>query len=221
MSKYNIYTVEEAEKELRYIQRAIICNCLDESNVSFSNIDIKEFESEKAISDYLLNEISEKKTNLIIIDYKLNSKNKSFDGNLIFDNILEQVPFFPLLILTNRPEECANQFIVDPDKIYKKGELFDIESEISKRLVTKLFQNIDLYLKKLREFEEIEQELAKNLDKESSIKKIIECDEKMSKLIPGANTNVSRKFFNETFFEDLSNELQEAKEIINKYNDNK
>ena len=207
--------------ELRYIQRAIICNAQNESDVSFENINIDDFENESGIANYLLDLILEKKTNLIIIDYKLNSKNKSFDGNLIFNDLLNRVPLFPLVILTNRPEECADQFIVDSDKIYKKASLFKLDSDSSKELVSKLFHNIDLYLKRLREFEEMEKEIEKNCDKKSDIKKIIECDEKMSKLIPGSSTNVSRRLFTEDFFDKFSEELQEAVDVIEKYYENK
>lgn len=217
MTTYNICIVDEASSEVDYIKRAIIENApVDENIISFSSIDIDQFETEESIASHLLELISKMEVNLIIIDYKLNTrKSKLFDGNTIFDYLEERLSRFPLLILTNKPDDCANEAIVDPDKIYPKSAFTDISSVSSSLLVKKLFQNIDIYLNRLKEIETLEKEIQAKSSEESDIKKILECDEKMDKVLPDSCLcQSSRRIFDESFFDELSKELQEAKELI-------
>ena len=78
----------------------------------------------------------------LIIDYKLIFIHETNKGADIINTVRDILPAFPCIILTSRGEECANEFCVDPDKIYVKEDFLAIGTEKSNSLVKKIIANV-------------------------------------------------------------------------------
>ena len=70
------------------------------------------------IDDILKFEIS-----ILIIDHKIVvNSNEIFNGSDIFEQIRNEAPDFPTIIMTNVVEDSMKNNYVDPDKVYAKSE---------------------------------------------------------------------------------------------------
>ena len=60
------------------------------------------------------------KLSSLIVDYKIIVKTYKIKGTEIFKKIKEEVPKFPVIILTEVVEESTEPDFVDADKVYKE-----------------------------------------------------------------------------------------------------
>ena len=65
-------------------------------------------------------DIIENKVQCIMIDYKLDTLKEVLTGIEIVEYLHEEVPEFPVIILTNVPDKGKENDLADPDKVYTK-----------------------------------------------------------------------------------------------------
>lgn len=150
MYKYKIGIVDEDPCDMDFIERTILENKPD--NVQEEQIDFWRcpFPSESenvydSIVKLIIEKITKEEIQALIVDYKIIISAKSLEGALIFKRLVEIVPKFPLVMLSNVPNECYEKEFIDADKVYSKKEFFKLEEDYSIEKVRNIFRNIDKY----------------------------------------------------------------------------
>lgn len=150
MEQYVIGIVDEDIEDIEDIERTIIINkpeAIVEEQIVFQKYDIPaDTESIiSTISDEITQDIISNKIQSIIIDYKIISNTECIEGTDIFRKINEIAPKFPVIILTNLPQDCYAKEFVDADKIYSKGQFFKVSEAYSKEKTLNIFKNMGNY----------------------------------------------------------------------------
>ena len=154
------------------------------------------------IDDILKFEIS-----ILIIDHKIVvNSNEIFNGSDIFEQIRNEAPDFPTIIMTNVVEDSMKNNYVDPDKVYAKSEFFKIE-EYAKEKTENMLKNVKRY-NELRsttqeELDELKSELAKNTENQDIVNKIVEKEKELDKYLP----------MQRSYLEEVIN-IEELKQIL-------
>lgn len=150
MYKYKIGIVDEDPCDMDFIERTVLENKPD--NVNEEQIDFWRcpFPSESenvydSIVKLIIEKITKEEIQALIVDYKIIISAKSLEGALIFKRLVEIVPKFPLVMLSNVPNECYEKEFIDADKVYSKKEFFKLEEDYSIEKVRNIFRNIDKY----------------------------------------------------------------------------
>lgn len=150
MHEYRIGIIDEDVADIEYIERTILVNKpenINEEQISFwryplpseANI-VYDSVVKSVISKIISNEIQ-----ALIVDYKIIISTTALEGTEIFKKLTETVPKFPLVMLSNMPDDCYGKEFVDADKIYSKRNFFKISEEYSVEKVSNIFRNIDNY----------------------------------------------------------------------------
>ncbi len=100
----------------------------------------------KSIVDQIINDIIMGAIASLIIDYKIMIDTAMVEGTDIYKIIIETVPQFPLIILTDVPDACYKKAFIDADKIYRKSEFFKVKTDYSREKVINIFRNAERYL---------------------------------------------------------------------------
>jgi len=150
MYKYKIGIVDEDPCDMDFIERTVLEN--KPENVNEEQIDFWRcpFPSESenvydSIVKLIIEKITKEEIQALIVDYKIIISAKSLEGALIFKRLVEIVPKFPLVMLSNVPNECYEKEFIDADKVYSKKEFFKLEEDYSIEKVRNIFRNIDKY----------------------------------------------------------------------------
>lgn len=118
----------------------------------------------KLLND-LLCDIETQTIQSLIVDYKLDSIRTVIEGKDIVEFLRAEVPFFPVVILTNAPQGSKQEETIDPDKVYDKRSFFDLNSSASTDMALKIYFNIKRYINRRAS---LEQELAVALEEFTS-----------------------------------------------------
>ena len=136
----------------------------------------------------IIKDIEDNNISTLIIDEKIVTNSNEIRGSEIFEKIKKQVNKFPMVILTNFPDDCMKENLIDPDKIYKKIEFLNIDSEISRELVKKIFLNAKKYMENRDEVEQkiksLESEIENKGNKTEIVKDIMKNEEILKDLKP-------------------------------------
>lgn len=109
----------------------------------------------------LLYDVENNAIQSLIVDYKLDSLREVIEGKDIVKFMHDEVPSFPVVILTNAPQLSKQEDVIDPDKVYAKEDFFLFGSEPSKEMTFKIYRNIERYSGRRKE---LEASLAQALD---------------------------------------------------------
>jgi formyltetrahydrofolate synthetase len=80
------------------------------------------------------------------VDFKLDTTEKIITGGEILDFMHEETPEFPVIILTNVPDESKTSGLTDPDKVYAKKTFLDPRSPETKEKVRNMQLNMEKYI---------------------------------------------------------------------------
>ena len=149
---FTIGIIDDVKSERDDIQVSIIDNFSDASNVTF-----KEYMIEGRIKEELLDEIRtdiiNDRINLLVVDFKLDTKKTIIAGWEILDFMHEETPDFPVVILTNAPDDSKNSESTDVDKVYAKKTFLNPELPEAKEQVHNMQLNMEKYIKRRQELE--------------------------------------------------------------------
>lgn len=167
---YRIGIIDDNLYEVDDIQ-ATIYTVWTKHNDAPSEVEFKHYKlsSSPSFKDELLQEllydIEHSIIQSLIIDYKLDSLRTVLEGKDIVDFLRDQVPFFPVIILTNAPQGSKTEEKIDPDKVYDKRSFFDLNSATSCEMAFNIYLNIKRYINRRNE---LEQSLASALNELTS-----------------------------------------------------
>lgn len=149
---YRIGIIDDVKSERDDIQVSI----LDNVNVG-TKIEFKEYVLEHKTKDALFSEIREDVSNeviqALIVDFRLDTTEDIIKGWEIIEFTHNEFPEFPVVIMTNAPDESKESNHTDADKVYAKKVFLNPQSAETKELVKNILLNINRYDKKRKELE--------------------------------------------------------------------
>ena len=219
MEKYVIGIVDDEENAVMKIKFTIQENKPQNIDVSFKEYILDEQKNIKLekLTENILEDIKNNNIVTLIIDEKIIRNAAEVKGSKLFNEIKQKVEKFPMIILTNWAEDAENTYLIDPDKIYKKIDFFDLDNDKSKEEVKNIFINAKVYKDNREKLERKIQYLEKKISKEGTteqtdtISEISEHEEKLKQLKP-TDYNQIEKYMK-------PDEIKEVLDILKKAND--
>lgn len=144
---YIIGLIDDEESQLKKIRRTIKTNAKSNEQYDFKSYLISDNVSDvvSEVFEQVISDIKDSKLSSLIVDYKIIVKTSRIKGTDIFKRIKEEVPKFPIIILTEVVEESTEPEFIDADKVYKKKDFYKIQSEYSKEKVFNIFDSMRKY----------------------------------------------------------------------------
>ena len=121
---YYIGMIEDDEAEASSVMASLVINTKQLCEESFKLYDlVKKASFREELFEQILNDIKENNIQGLIVDYKLDTLDEVMEGIEVVKFMHEEVPEFPVIILTDVPEKSKENDKADPDKVYAK-EIF-------------------------------------------------------------------------------------------------
>lgn len=209
---YRIGIIDDVKSERDDIQVSILDNVNAGTEVEF-----KEYELEHKAKETLFNEIredvSEEVIQALIVDFRLDTTEDIIKGWEIIEFTHLEFPEFPVVIMTNAPDESKESEFTDADKVYAKKVFLNPQSEETNELVKNIILNINRYNKHRKELEAmltIElQKLEKDSDNIQVLEKVISIEKELTKYKQTYQTTIDAELG--------MDELKEAFALLDKY----
>lgn len=181
---YRIGIIDDVKSERDDIQVSI----LDNAGLDFE-IEFKEYELDLRAKEDILreirNDIEKAEIQALIVDFKLDTAKEVIEGWEIIDFMHEETPEFPVVILTNAPEESKESKYTDADKVYAKKVFLIPSAPETKEMVKNICLNMLKYTSRRGELENNLSVELKKLDKdgenEDALMNIIKIETELSK----------------------------------------
>ncbi len=206
MVKYKLGIIDESEDDRM-------------STLSFFEDDFECFEISLEVdsSDEIIQQILDNNLDAVAIDYKLiDHPRLGFNGNFLFNKLMDEKYNFPAFILTNLVPEASNENIDDFRIISKRA--IHPESDEGKELTQKLKNYISKYYK---EIEDKEEELFELIQKEQNEglndierEKVIELDDFLEHSISN-KSKIPSGWKRPEGFSQLKNLVSKTDELLN------
>lgn len=216
---YTIGLIDDEENQLKTIRRTIKTNAGNDEKYDFKTYLISDNATdfvEKVFED-VINDIREMKLSSLIVDYKLIVKTSKIKGTDIFKKIKDEVPKFPVIILTEVVEESTEPDFVDADKVYKKKDFYKIESEYSKEKVFNIFDSMRKYIgqrdKLQLTIDDLKQRLSKGSLGREAIGNILALESQLDDFVPTEQSQID-KVFDEKKAKEIVALIEKANELL-------
>ena len=216
---YTIGLIDDEETQLKTIRRTIKTNAGNGEKYDFKTYLISDNATdfvEKVFED-VINDIREMKLPSLIVDYKLIVKTSKIKGTDIFKKIKDEVPKFPVIILTEVVEESTEPDFVDADKVYKKKDFYKIESEYSKEKVFNIFDSMRKYIgqrdKLQLTIDDLKQKLSKGSLGREAIGSILALESQLDNFVPTEQSQID-KVFDEKKAKEIVALIEKANELL-------
>ena len=209
---YRIGIIDDAKSERADIQVSVLDNVGWDAEVEF-----KEYELEARTREDIMTEIrrdvEEGNIHALIVDFKLDTTADVIKGWEIIEFMHEETPEFPVVIMTNAPDESKESQYTDADKVYAKKVFLKPELDATKELVKNIMLNMEKYVFHRKELEtRLEIEL-KKLDRDGAnediLEEVIKIENELSRYKQIYQTRVDKAL-------DMS-DLKDAFEELEKY----
>lgn len=216
---FSIGMVEDDKAEASAIMLS-----LNENSEQLNENSFKLYELEKSLNlrEQLFQEIRqdiiENKVQCVMIDYKLDTLKEVLTGIEVVKYLHEEVPEFPVIILTNVPDKGKENDSADPDKVYPKQTFMRPDDPKTHEMVYHIERNMERYAKRRAELElKQEQLLAKaagNEDAEDEVYgDLLDTERELSKYVPIEMNAVDEIYDMEEMDKALA-ALQEYKKLL-------
>lgn len=209
--------IDDEESQLKKIRRTIKTNAKTDEQYEFKSYLISDNASDVVaeVFEQVISDIKDSKLSSLIVDYKIIVKTSKIKGTDIFKKIKEEVPKFPIIILTEVVEESTEPEFIDADKVYKKKDFYKLESEYSREKVFNIFDSMRKYndqRDKLQlTIEDLKQKLTTGSRGREVISDILTLESQLDDFIPTDQTQIDKIFD--------KNKAKEIVALIEKAND--
>ena len=209
---YRIGIIDDAKSERADIQVSVLDNVGWDAQIEF-----KEYELEARTREDIMTEIrrdvEEGNIHALIVDFKLDTTADVIKGWEIIEFMHDETPEFPVVIMTNAPDESKESQYTDADKVYAKKVFLKPELDATKELVKNIMLNMEKYVSHRKELEtRLEVEL-KKLDRDGAnediLEEVIKIENELSRYKQIYQTRVDKAL-------DMS-DLKDAFEELEKY----
>ncbi len=197
---YIIGLIDDEENQLKKIRRTIKTNAKTKEQYDFKSYLISDNASDviSEVFEQVISDIRNSKLSSLIVDYKIIVKTSKIKGTDIFKRIKEEVPKFPIIILTEVVEESTEPEFIDADKVYRKKDFYKIESEYSKEKVFNIFDSMRKYnvqRDKLQlTIEDLKQKLTDGSRGREVIGDILALESQLDDFVPTDQTQIDKIF---------------------------
>ena len=163
-------------------------------------------------------DIIENKVQCIMIDYKLDTLKEVLTGIEIVEYLHEEVPEFPVIILTNVPDKGKENDLADPDKVYTKQIFMQPNNPKTCEMVYHIERNMERYAKRRAELELEQERLLTQItgeeDSEDDIYgKLVDMERELSRYAP-IEMNVVDETYNMEEMDKAIVALEEYKKLL-------
>lgn len=221
MDNYVIGIIDDEERAVNKIKVTIKENRPQNIEVSFKEYILNEQENIKFenLTKQILEDIQNNEIVTLIIDEKIIRNDTEVKGSKLFDEIKQKVEKFPMIILTNWDEDVEETYLIDPDKIYRKIDFFDLSKEKSKEQVKNIFINAKIYKDNREQLERKIQNLENKISTQGTTKQletineISEHEEKLKQLKP-TDYNQIEKYMKPDEIKEVLDILKEANDLL-------
>lgn len=206
---YTIGLIDDEESQLKTIRRTIKTNARVDEKYDFKAYLISDNATDfvEKVFEEVINDIKELRLSSLIVDYKIIVKTSKIKGTDIFKKIKEEVPKFPVIILTEVVEESTEPEFIDADKVYKKKDFYKIESEYSKEKVFNIFDSMRKYIgqrdKLQLTIDDLKQKLTEGSLGQEAIGNILALESQLDDFVPTDQSLIDKVF-----------DQKKAKEIV-------
>ncbi|WP_300844364.1 hypothetical protein [uncultured Acetatifactor sp.] len=209
---YRIGIIDDAESERADIQVSVLDNAGWDAEIEFKEYELETRTREDIVAE-IRRDVEEGNIHALIVDFKLDTTADVIKGWEIIEFMHEETPEFPVVIMTNAPDESKESQYTDADKVYAKKVFLRPELEATKELVKNIVLNMEKYVSRRKELEarlEIElKKLDRNGASEDALKEVIRIENELSRYKQIYQTRVDKAL-------DLS-DLKDAFEELEKY----
>lgn len=216
---YIIGLIDDEETQLKKIRRTIKTNVKASEKYDFKSYLISDNASDviSEVFEQVISDIRESKLSSLIVDYKIIVKTTKIKGTDIFKRIKDEVPKFPIIILTEVVEESTEPEFIDADKVYKKKDFYKIESEYSKEKVFNIFDSMRKYhdqRDKLQlTIEDLKQKLTDGSRGREVIGDILSLESQLDDFIPTEQSQID-KVFDENKAKEIVALIERANDLL-------
>lgn len=206
---YTIGLIDDEESQLKTIRRTIKTNARVDEKYDLKAYLISDNATDfvEKVFEEVINDIKELRLSSLIVDYKIIVKTSKIKGTDIFKKIKEEVPKFPVIILTEVVEESTEPEFIDADKVYKKKDFYKIESEYSKEKVFNIFDSMRKYIgqrdKLQLTIDDLKQKLTEGSLGQEAIGNILALESQLDDFVPTDQSLIDKVF-----------DQKKAKEIV-------
>ena len=198
---YVIGLIDDEESQLSKMRRVIKTNePIEVQPYIFKSYSLSQNAGDvvAVVSDQVMQDILSSKLSALIIDYKIMIKTTKVKGTDIFRRVREEVPKFPVIILTEVVEESLKPVFIDADKVYKKKDFYKLESEYSKEKVANIFDSMKKYTEQKDKLQltmrELKQKLVDSDNKNAVIEEIMVNEKELNNFIPTDQSQIEKVF---------------------------
>lgn len=197
---YIIGLIDDEESQLKKIRRTIKTNAKVNEQYDFKSYLISDNASDvvSEVFEQVISDIKDSKLASLIVDYKIIVKTSKIKGTDIFKRIKEEVPKFPIIILTEVVEESTEPEFIDADKVYKKKDFYKIESDYSKEKVFNIFDSMRKYNEQRDKLqltiEDLKQKLTDGSRGRDVIGDILSLESQLNDFVPTDQSQIDKIF---------------------------
>ena len=209
---YRIGIIDDAKSERADIQVSVLDNVGWDAEIEFKEYELEARTREDIVTE-IRRDVEEGNIHALIVDFKLDTTADVIKGWEIIEFMHEETPEFPVVIMTNAPDESKESQYTDADKVYAKKVFLKPELDATKELVKNIMLNMEKYVSHRKELEmRLEIEL-KKLDRDGAnediLEEVIKIENELSRYKQIYQTRVDKAL-------DMS-DLKDAFEELEKY----
>lgn len=216
---YVIGLIDDEESQIRAIRRTIKTNALPETPFEFKSYLVPGNADDLVdkMSDEVMDDIIEQKISSLVVDCKIIVEKSKVQGTDIFYKIKNEVPKFPVIILTEVVAESTQPVFMDADKVYRKRDFFKIEGEYSKEKVSNIFDSMKKYVEQRDKIElsihDLKQKLVKGDVGREAVSRILSLESQLDEFVPTDQTQID-KVFNEDKAKKIVDLIERANKLL-------
>lgn len=187
---FSIGMVEDDMAEASAIMLSLNENSEQLNENSFKLYELKERPNlREQLFQEIRQDIIENKVQCVMIDYKLDTPKEVLTGIEVVTYLHEEVPEFPVIILTNVADKGKKNDGADPDKVYSKQTFMRPDDPKTHEMVYHIERNMERYAKRRAELELKQEQLlaqvAGNEDAEDNVYgELLDVERELSKYVP-------------------------------------
>lgn len=209
---YRIGIIDDVKSERDDIQVSVIDHAGWNAEIEFKEYNLEAREKTDILAE-IRQDVEEGNIHALIVDFKLDTTADVIEGWEIIEFMHDETPEFPVVIMTNAPDESKESQYTDADKVYAKKIFLNPGNPVTKDLVTNILLNMEKYVSRRKELEaRLVLELKKLDEDETSqeaLEEIIKIENELSKYKQIYQTTVDTAL--------NMSELREAFEMLEKY----
>lgn len=211
--------IDDEETQLKKIRRTIKTNAKTDEQYDFKSYLISDNASDVVadVFEQVMSDIRESKLSSLIVDYKIIVKTSRIKGTDIFKRIKEEVPKFPIIILTEVVEESTEPEFIDADKVYKKKDFYKLESEYSKEKVFNIFDSMRKYNEQRDKLQltidDLKQKLTTGSGGREVIGDILALESQLDNFVPTDQTQID-KIFDKSKVKEIVALIEKANDLL-------